>query len=229
MANFGLSPILHNFVSYAGASAVFAMALPTGASAASAGALMWHAHFLRRALETCFLFRFSGTTVALEDSAMEFVYYWGFAVWIASSAPGWPSTSAGGGNGGAWRVVLGLALWGVSEYFNFRCHVALARNPKHSGPGGKRQRVDKRHGCLFGSVTSPHYLFEMCSWMGFNVATGAALPGLVFMALGALIMTCYAIVRHEAAQHISPSNNHTPVFPFGIDVRPPKPVIEALA
>ena len=95
----------------------------------------------------------------------------------------------------------------------------------------KRQRVDESSasGCLFGSVTSPHYFFEMLSWAGFNVATGAALPGVVFMTFGALVMTCYAIVRHEAAQRASPSKAHVPVFPFGIDVRPPQAVIEALA
>lgn len=215
-----LSPRLHNVVSYAGASAVFAAALPTGASPTSAGALMWHAHFARRALEAAFLFRFSASAVPVRVSLLEFAYYWSFAAWIAGSAPGWT-------DGGGWRAALGLAAWGAGELFNFRCHAALAANP--AGPGGERRRVDARRGCLFGCVTSPHYLFEMCSWAGFNVVTGGARPGLAFAALGALVMTCYAVVRHEAAQRASPSSDHTPVFPFGIDLRPPRPIIEALA
>ena len=213
-----LSPVQHNFVSYAGASLAFALSLPPGAAATSVHALMWHAHFIRRALETAFLFRFgSARVIPPEDSAVEFAYYWLFAFFIARGSPDF-------GSGGA-HTALGLAVWAAAECANCKCHAALASVPKKSVVGA-RQRVDGRHGPLFGSVSCPHYFFEMLSWLGFCAATGFNACALVFMLAGGLIMTCYAVARHES---YGPSAAHTPVFPFGIDVRPPRSVVDAIA
>ena len=73
----------------------------------------------------------------------------------------------------------------------------------------------------------PHYLFEITSWIGYNILLKwKSLPSIIFMLVGAFIMTCWPIDRHESYK--IKSIKHTPIFPF-IDVRPPKTIVKALA
>lgn len=211
-----LSPKVHNFISYLGAAVVFVVALPSSVDViTSVGSIMWLAHFIRRALESILVFRFSGLSVSIGDSITEYVYYWGFAAWLARTAPLWANVDTT-------MMMIGGIVWILSEYCNFSCHVTLATVPKTS----KRARVaEGAPYLLFASITSPHYFFEMMSWIGFNISTGFTLPGVLFNSLGSIIMTCYAVQRHSK---LPPSTAHTPVFPFGIDIRPPQAIVDAI-
>lgn len=106
------------------------------------------------------------------------------------------------------------------EFANWECHCTLAAldrsKPKRRVPDGKR--------FLFSTVTAPHYFFEIMSWVGFNLATGGTRAGWLFNGVGALIMLCWAVQKHE--RH--PSLKHTPLVPF-VDVRPPGFLVAALA
>ena len=104
--------------------------------------------------------------------------------------------------------------------FNFVCHVKLAMNASN-----KKSRLAGFP--LFSYVTMPHYFFEVLSWVGFNMTLSwQCLAREVFMCVGALIMTCWAVQKHEA--YGSRETPHTPIFPL-IDIRPPRAVVDALA
>ena len=141
-------------------------------------------HFARRCLETVFLFKFSNKVVPLADSVTEFIYYWVFAAWISKTIPNYGS--------GASASRFGITVWAVAELLNFVCHVKLAMNANN-----KKNRVAGFP--LFSFVTMPHYFFEILSWVGFNMTLNwQCLASISFMCVGALIMVCWAIQKHEA-------------------------------
>ena len=86
--------------------------------------LLWLAHFVRRAAETIFLFKFSAEKIDVSDTALELAYYYGFGWWIASFL----------GAQHAEPTVLtqaaGIVMWAVCEWANFQCHRTLAAMPK---------------------------------------------------------------------------------------------------
>ena len=207
-----LSPRLHNFVSYAGAAICFVYFAKHPRVFGSVASTLWVLHFARRCLETVFLFKFSNKVVPLADSVTEFIYYWVFAAWISKTIPNYGS--------GASASRFGITVWAVAELLNFVCHVKLVMNANN-----KNNRVAGFP--LFSFVTMPHYFFEILSWVGFNVTLNwQCLASISFMCVGALIMVCWAIQKHEA--YGSRKATHTPIFPL-IDIRPPRAVIEALA
>eukprot|EP00466_Bigelowiella_natans_P003750 jgi/Bigna1/86794/estExt_fgenesh1_pg.C_140011 len=219
-----LSPRTHNFVSYAGAAAVLALLWPYSKSSASksVGFVMWVAHFARRALETVFVFHFSGSIVPVADSAQEFAYYWLFAAWISQSI----SRVAPISEQPRMAQILhlaGVAIWATSQYANHCCHRSLARNKD------KSRRVSSG-GYLFDIVTCPHYFFEILSWVGFNLATHFTVPGVLFASAGSVIMTCWAAQKHQRYQSVksTASTRHTAIFPF-VDFKPPHWLVDSLA
>ena len=58
------------------------------------------------------------------------------------------------------------------------------------------------------------------------VTVAKSLTSILFMLVGAFIMTCWAIDRHESYK--IKSIKHTPIFPY-IDIRPPETLVKALA
>ena len=224
-----LSPRAHNFISYAGALLIFVVAWyawHSNGMAKSPGPWCWVFHFLRRTLETLFVFNFSAASVPLADSVVEFAYYWLFALTIAYSLPEVPIV---------WctREWVGIALFSVAELCNMRCHQTLANAKAKLGDrgGNIRPRAVLKGSFLFNVVTAPHYLFEILAWVGFNVATGFTHAGVLFNALGATIMTCYAIESHERCHaefgRTYPAHR-TPIFP-ACDLRPPRALVRSLA
>jgi very-long-chain enoyl-CoA reductase len=207
-----LSPRLHNFVSYAGAALCFLSFSKHPTVFGSTACTLWVLHFARRCLETVFLFKFSSKVVPLADSVTEFIYYWAFAAWISTSIP----TNVDDAS----ASTVGITVWALAELFNFVCHVKLAMNASN-----KKSRLAGFP--LFSYVTMPHYFFEVLSWVGFNMTLSwQCLASEVFMCVGALIMTCWAVQKHEA--YGSRETPHTPIFPL-IDIRPPRAVVDALA
>jgi very-long-chain enoyl-CoA reductase len=209
-----LSPRVHNLVSYSGAAACFLLA--SGTSAVNWLAFsMWVGHFLRRTLETLFLFNFSGNSVPLADSIQEFVYYWVFAVAVARSLD--ESSLAVPVS----QKAAACLMWLGCEWGNFQCHRSLA-GLASTKSAGRRSWVPAALPYLFDRVTCPHYFFEISSWICFNLATGSQMPSLIFCAVGATIMTCWAVQRHEqyVKLHLHYPKQRTPICP-GVDIRPP--------
>ncbi|HEY3253337.1 MAG TPA: hypothetical protein VGJ91_05295, partial [Polyangiaceae bacterium] len=105
-------PRVHNVVSYSGALLVFwgvlwwrgrGLGLPLSAGLA---ALLWTAHFMRRAWESAFVHRYSKPRIGLGDYLTEYAYYWGFGAWIA-----WSVLATGQHAPLVWLQVPGLALF----------------------------------------------------------------------------------------------------------------------
>ena len=188
-----MRPRVHNVVSYGGALLVFwgvfawrLSGLAVSSTAVLAAAL-WSAHFVRRTLESAFLHRYSKPSIGPSDYLTEYVYYWGFGAWIAwavtrTTQPG-PLVSA---------QVAGLLLFIVAESGNARAH-RLLRDLR--APGGREKQIPR--GFLFGRVSCPHYLFEILSWVGFNLVT-QTWAGVAFMLVGAGILGAWAHARHVA-------------------------------
>jgi very-long-chain enoyl-CoA reductase len=151
------------------------------------GAVMWCFHFARRTAESAWVHRYSKAIVPLGDVITEYVYYWGFAAWNAVSLTAQhPRTSV------SWLVVLGVAVFVVAELGNARAHRMLRK----LRPDGSKERVIPR-GFLFERVSSPHYLFEILSWVGFALAT-QTWAALAFLVVGAGILGSWARARHAA-------------------------------
>src|SRR6478609_7062415 len=188
-----MRPRVHNVVSYSGALLVFwavlgwrarAVAVPFSAGLA---AVLWSVHFVRRSLESAFVHRYSKPSIAAADYLTEYVYYWGFGAWIA-----WSVTAPTERPPLLSLQVLGLAWFVLAEAGNARAHLMLRALRT---PGGREKPIPR--GFLFETVSCPHYLFEILSWVGFNLVT-QTWAGLAFMLVGAGILGSWAHTRHVA-------------------------------
>lgn len=195
-----MAPRKHNLISYAGALLVFIGVVFLRFKAAGdlgtqhelstqalVGFSMWTLHFARRIHESASVHRYSKAKVPVGDVLIEYLYYWGFAAWNAVSlTPEYrPSTGYG------W-IALGSAVFVVAEWGNARAHRML----RELRPEGSKLRVIPR-GFLFERVSSPHYLFEILSWLGFALVT-RTWSALAFLVVGAGILGSWARVRHVA-------------------------------
>jgi len=188
-----MRPRVHNLVSYTGALLVFwsvlglrgrTLGLSLTAGMASA---LWSAHFVRRSWESAFVHRYSKPRIAASDYLTEYVYYWGFAAWIA-----WSVTAPREAAPHTGLQAAGLALFVVAEAANAHAHRVL-RDLR--APGGQERLIPR--GPLFQRLSCPHYFFEIASWAGFNLVTGTW-AGVAFMLVGAGILGAWAHTRHVA-------------------------------
>ena len=188
-----MRPRTHNILSYSVTLLVFwAVSLwrTHGAGFSlnqSLGAALWTMHFARRTLESAFVHRYSRRRVGPGDYSTEYVYYWGFAAWIAWSlaAPAQPT-------GAPAAQVVGVLVFVLGEAGNARAHLLL----RSFRPAGSTDK-SLPHGFLFEWVSCPHYLCEILSWVGFNLVT-QSLAGVAFMTVGAGILGAWAHTRHVA-------------------------------
>ncbi len=149
--------------------------------------LLWSAHFLRRTWESAFVHRYSKPRIGPGDYLTEYVYYWGFAAWIA-----WSVTTRSQHAPLVFVQVLGLGLFVLAEAGNARAHRMLR---ELRAPFGREKHIPR--GWLFRRVSCPHYLFEILSWVGFNLVT-QTWAGVAFMLVGAGILGAWAHTRHVA-------------------------------
>jgi len=148
---------------------------------------LWSAHFLRRALESAFVHRYSKPSIGAGDYLTEYVYYWGFGAWIA-----WSVTASAARPSVSLLQVSGLALFVLAEAGNARAHRVL----RQLRTAGGRERQIPRD-VLFKRLSCPHYTFEILSWLGFNLVT-QTWAGIAFMLVGAGILSAWAHTRHVA-------------------------------
>lgn len=188
-----MRPRVHNLISYSGALLVFwsvlAGRVPGLRLSFTAGlaALLWSLHFVRRTFESAFVHRYSKPSIGPADYLTEYLYYWGFAAWIA-----WSVTATSVRLPLFALQVVGLLLFALAEVGNARAHLALRAL---RAPGGQERQIPR--GFLFRRVSCPHYLCEILSWVGFNLVT-QTWAGLAFMLVGAGILGAWAHTRHLA-------------------------------
>jgi very-long-chain enoyl-CoA reductase len=181
-----MAPRLHNTLSYSLTVVVFLACMPYAAPGTLFVAAVWCFHFLRRTLEALFVHRYSGRPVPASDFLVEYVYYWGFAGWIAWSLRDFTLPSL-------LQCSMGGLLFLTGEAGNAWAHQKLRALRVQSGQAGKAIPS----GGLFDWVSSPHYFFEIVSWCGFFLITQLLASG-AFLCLGAAIVTSYAVARHRA-------------------------------
>ena len=212
------SPQIHNTLSYLGAIIFFHLPLPF--SFPSLPCILWCLHFLRRTLETQYLFKFSPHPIPPLDSILEFSYYWLFSYLISKSVYNSPPPPI------TYSLILPLTLWSLSECLNHICHRILSSVPRFG--------IKVRPRCsFFNYVSCPHYLFEIIGWCSFYALSGYPVWGLTFLFTGGIIMTCWAIERHEEYEIGEGKKGKvggvraTPIFP-GVDLRPPRFLVDSL-
>jgi very-long-chain enoyl-CoA reductase len=207
-----MSPRVHNTLSYSVAALTLLSVSPWNKPAALYVALLWSIHFVRRSLESLYVHRYSGRPVPPADFLVEYVYYWGFAAWI-----GWSLRSDAWSLPDRPSVLLGTAIFTLGEVGNAWAHQKLRH--LRSGSGQAARAIPR--GGLFVWVSSPHYLFEITSWCGFLVVS-QLLAAAVFLVLGSVIVTTYALNRHrtylkdfdgQAGREAYPSTRKA-IFPF---------------
>ena len=191
-----MKPRAHNLISYSFACVVFALVLglrlqfwPSAAltPTATVAAAMWCFHFARRSSESAWVHRYGKARVPTSDVVTEYIYYWGFAAWNAFSL-----TSSSYRAPASWLVALGLLLFAFAQLCNARAHRML----RDLRPEGSKLRVIPR-GFLFERVSSPHYLFEILSWLGFALVAGTW-AARAFLVVAAGILSSWAQARHVA-------------------------------
>jgi len=147
--------------------------------------LCWSFHYIKRILETIFVHRFSHATMPLFNLLKNCSHYWGGAI-LVSYFVNHPLFTPPPLE----RVYFGLALFVVSELFNFISHVQLAA----LRPAGSKERKIPK-GLFFELVSCPNYLFEILAWTGFTILTQTLTAGL-FTLLGAVQMWFWALTKH---------------------------------
>ena len=201
ISDFAMAPRKHNLISYSVALLVFVSvivvrfrntgdgmsSLPSLSMPAKLGVVMWCYHFARRTAEAAWVHRYGKARVPLGDVLIEYLYYWGFAALIAGSLT--PDVHAAWVS---WLGVLGVAVFVVAERGNARAHRML----RELRPAGSTERVIPR-GFWFERVSSPHYLFEILSWVGFAMTT-QTWAACAFLVVGAGILGSWARARHAA-------------------------------
>lgn len=120
-------------------------------------ALLLFIHFAKRLLEVLFLHKFSGTmSKAMAGTistfyALDTLLVGGTAQWIKDVSPFFLNT--------------GIALFVIGEFGNFYHHYLLATLRKNNNKTSSRRYVPPTGG-LFLCVATPHYFFELISWLG---------------------------------------------------------------
>src|SRR5688572_8065793 len=201
-----MPPRLHNALSYSVAAlslplTLLQIDLPRSTNLAVA---LWVFHFMRRTVESLWVHRYSGRPVPWSDALVEYVYYWGFGIWIAFSFSASPGESL------PWLQALGVVLVLVGEFGNARAHWTLRQLRSQSGVA---QRVLPQGG-LFDLVDCPHYLFEILSWLGFAMVTNV-LASWVFVAAVTGILCFYAHSRHKRYLEEFDGRDGRPAYPAG--------------
>jgi very-long-chain enoyl-CoA reductase len=187
----GPLPRVHNVLSYSVALVVFPVVVLVRGGIVDAAIVpplaLWAVHFARRTIESALVHKYAKPSVPMADALQEYLYYWGFAAWL-----GWSVTRAGYACAEGTALMAGVALFAVGELGNLAAHVMLAR----LRPGRSSARRIPR-GFLFELVSSPNYLFEIVTWVGYALVARTA-AAWVFLAAGSFVLTDWSRKRHDA-------------------------------
>jgi very-long-chain enoyl-CoA reductase len=147
----------------------------------------WVAHFLKREFETVFVHKFSRPTMPLSNLFKNCTYYWTFGAVI-----GYPLCSPSYAAPGDFQVLIGFAIFLLSEIGNLICHIMLSN--LRAADGSTKRPIPT--GFLFNYVACPNYTFEIMSWVGFSIMTQIPFAYL-FTAVGLYQMGDWALKKHR--------------------------------
>lgn len=169
---------------------------------------LWLLHFARRCFEAGYIHKFSRPRVPLKETVRVVLYLWVFAGLLA-----WTVSKQHRGIGSralfeSPLVLPGFLVFVVGECGNFAAHIVLANLRRKIDMSDLTSRQSQLrfipHRFAFRWISHPHYLFEMISWVGFNLVTRTTV-GWVFAAMGIVIMVAQAHAKHHAdREHYGP-------------------------
>mmetsp|Transcript_91601 Transcript_91601/g.182500 ORF Transcript_91601/g.182500 Transcript_91601/m.182500 type:complete len:260 (-) Transcript_91601:237-1016(-) len=168
---------------------------PSGDAAVSAAALgaklLFCGHFVRRALEVIYVNDYTGTFV--RDSRGELVYY---AVWglMAGTAAGTLPLSTYGVVNSSLRLA-GAVLFVIGQIGNYWCHSHLRELRAEKKALGTHKYVIPSAG-PFQYVATPHYSFELLSWLGYWIHGGLDVTGAILLLMSVSSMGPFAGARY---------------------------------
>eukprot|EP00762_Andalucia_godoyi_P006839 ANDGO_00965.mRNA.1 putative very-long-chain enoyl-CoA reductase art-1 len=178
---------------------------------------LWAFHYGRRTFEAFKVHQYGQSTFPFHECIGEFVYYWGFTLWIMQSI--WSADlqrSAQGERMAAEFVtleqILIATLFVIFEYGNAVAHRVMSFTEKEERDGKLVYVVP--HHPLFTYVTHPHYLCESLAWLSWAALTGFMVPALVFWAVATAIMASFAITKHKKRYPGKSAGGRTSIFPF---------------
>jgi very-long-chain enoyl-CoA reductase len=198
-----LGPRFHNALSYGVAALIFAAIATILGTHAWLPTLLWIGHFSRRTLESLFVHRYSGRPVPPADYLVEYLYYWGFATWIA-----WSLSDSNWSLPAAVQTYAAVAIFLLGQLGNGWAHLKLRALRSRRGT---TDRAIPRGG-LFEWVSCPHYMFEILSWCGFALLT-RVWGSYAFLALGTVLVSSYAWTRHRAYRSEFDGLEGRPLYP----------------
>ncbi len=154
---------------------------------------MWCGHFVRRFTEVLFVHVYKRKMPFFEFIGAS-VYYGIFGLWMGWSLNFYlayviPVMAF---------FIPGVLIFIIGEVGNCYCHYLLRKvrqRPSALSAIAPSKRVIP-HGFLFEYVTSPHYLFEIVSWIGFYLATHTIAAG-VFLLASTITLVIRALKNHR--------------------------------
>ncbi|XP_060743024.1 trans-2,3-enoyl-CoA reductase-like 2b [Tachysurus vachellii] len=151
-------------------------------------------HYVKRLAETIFIHRFSHGTLPLHTIALNCLYYWGFAAWLAYyiNHPLYTTPMYG-----KIQIYTSLFTFLVCECGNFSIHLALNRlSCNGSRPMQIPYPSKNPFTWLFFFVSCPNYTYELGSWISLTVMT-QCVPVAVFTLIAFVQMTIWARGKHK--------------------------------
>ncbi|XP_066509057.1 very-long-chain enoyl-CoA reductase-like [Hoplias malabaricus] len=152
-------------------------------------------HYIKRLMETIFVHRFSRGTLALQNIALNCVYYWGFAAWLAYyiNHPLYTTPTYG-----KLQIYFALLLFLICECGNLSINLTL----NHLRCNGSRPRQipypnKNPFTWLFFFVSCPNYTYEVGAWLSFTVMT-QCVPVALFTFIGFVQMSIWAHGKHKS-------------------------------
>eukprot|EP00727_Mastigamoeba_balamuthi_P011930 m51a1_g736 hypothetical protein (299) ;mRNA; f:490102-491196 len=158
--------------------------------------LLWVVHFTKRILETIFVHEFGNMTMPVFPNLFRnCAYYWFFGL-----ACGYDVNRAWASELPMWHLYAGFLAFSCCMLMNGICHLQLKQLSHERAPGSTALVMP--HGGLFEIVTAPNYLFEILTWVSFNVLTGFQWAGIAFSCCGIYQMNQWAREKHAKYQKL---------------------------
>jgi len=162
--------------------------------------LCYSIHFIRRTLEVLFIQTYTGGTPIKRESVSEFIYYAVMGFLNGYSLSRSITHSKKVKLSSKMQFYIGILLFAIGQVGNCYCHFSLEQQKQANSP---KRFIPK--GLFFDSVIAPHYSFEIITWVGYTLASGANLGSLLLLAATLGVLPKWSKVKKEALLKLAES------------------------
>ncbi len=147
--------------------------------------VLWCAHFVRKCCQTLFLNNYQ-RKISLTWFTCMAAFYGFFGLWIGFSVNLYnyllPKPAF---------IFLGIVVFVIGEAGNFVCFWMLRNNDNKLRPSGMvahtRGSPHLPDAVIFGCMTSPQFMFEVVSWVGFYISAQTLAVAVFTLAISLLV------------------------------------------